>query len=287
MRAQALHPDVVVVTSSVWQTSATLVRAPGEQPESICVDSPLLPAELDALAGLAEQGGFEVSGLLATHADWDHVLGRLAFPDAALGVDERTAARLTARIGEPQRRLRDFDVDWYITRPRPLSLGELQPLPVPGRLDLGDQTIDVHDGAGHTGDGMILWLPWARVLITGDYCSPCELPSWDETGSRAAYRATLDRLARLIDDGVRWVVAGHGGPIGRDEALRVIDEDRDYLDSGTPPERGPKRKWKEQHAANLAAWDRPAEPLPTLADYALPGPPDAPPPGLDEWPSVQ
>lgn len=272
MRALSLHPDVIVVTSSVWQTSATLVRGPGEQPESICVDSPLLPVELDALAGLAERSEFDVRGLLATHADWDHLLGKLAFPEAAIGVDERSAARLQARIGEPQRRLREFDRTWYINREERLALGELQPLPVPGRLDLGDQTVDVHDGAGHTGDGLILWLEWAQVLIVGDYLSPAELPSWDETGSRAGYRAALDRLAELVP-ATRWVVAGHGGPIGREDALRLLDEDRDYLDGDDAPARGGRTATREQHAKNLAAWDRPADPLPALDHTPLPGPP--------------
>lgn len=275
MRALSLHPDVVVVTSSVWRTSATLLRGPGEQPESILVDSPVLPVELDAVRGLADQGGFAVQGLLATHADWDHVLGRLAFPDAALGLDERSAARLAGRMGEPQRRLREFDREWYVDRAQPLSLGELQPLPVPGRLELGDETIDVHDGSGHTGDGLILWVGWARTLIVGDYLSPVELPSWDETGSRDLYRAALDRLAGLVHD-ARWVVAGHGGPIGRDEALLVLDEDRDYLDGGDVPIRGSKTASAKQHESNLAAWDRPAEPLPELAPMSLPGPPAAP-----------
>ena len=46
------------------------------------------------LPAVLEQAGFPVSGLLATHGDWDHVLGRLAFPGAALGVarDDRGAA---------------------------------------------------------------------------------------------------------------------------------------------------------------------------------------------------
>ena len=272
MRALSLHPDVVVVTSSVWQTSATLVRGPGEMPESVCVDSPVLPVELDALATLAENGGFDVRGLLATHADWDHVLGKLAFPEAALGVDERSAARLTARIGEPQRRLRSFDEEWYIERPQPLRLGELQALPVPGRIDLGDQMLEAHDGAGHTGDGLMLWVPWANVLIVGDYLSPLELPSWDEHGSRAAYRHTLDHLADLVPQ-ARYVIVGHGGPIGRVEALKLLDEDRAYLESGTPPEqRGRRSTSAAQHAANLAAWDRAATPLPAYVEQALPGP---------------
>lgn len=275
MRALSLHPDVVTVTSSVWRTSATLVRGPGEQPEALLIDSPVLPVELDAIRGLAEQGGFDVQGLLATHADWDHVLGRLAFPEALLGLDERSAARLMGRMGEPQRRLREFDRDWYVDRAQPLSLGELQPLPVPGRLDLGDETIDVHDGSGHTGDGMILWLGWARTLIIGDYLSPAELPSWDASGSRELYRAALDRIVPLVHD-ARWIVAGHGGPISHDEALLVLDEDRDYLDGGDVPIRGSRAASAKQHEANLAVWDRPADPLPQLAPVSLPGPPAAP-----------
>ena len=276
MRALSLHPDVVVVTSSVWQTSATLVRGPGEQPESICIDSPILPVELDALGNLAESGAFDVRGLLATHSDWDHVLGRLAFPDAAVGLDERSAARLTARIGEPQRRLREFDAEWYLERGAPLALGELQPLPVPGRLDLGEHQVDVHDGAGHTGDGMVLWIPWAQTLIVGDYLSPVELPSWDETGSRAMYREALERLALLVPQ-ARWVVAGHGGPVGREDALRILDEDRDYLESGTPPSRGARSANRRQHETNLASWDRTATPIPALSELDLPGPPAAGP----------
>ena len=82
MRAVGLHEDVVVATSRVYQTTCTLVRSGGE---AFCIDSPILPDELEILPALAEQSGFSVVGLLATHADWDHLLGRYAFPEAQLG----------------------------------------------------------------------------------------------------------------------------------------------------------------------------------------------------------
>ena len=68
------------------------------------IDSPLFPDELEVLPAVLEQAGFPVSGLLATHGDWDHVLGRLAFPGAALGVAETTAAYLTGEPGRPAAR---------------------------------------------------------------------------------------------------------------------------------------------------------------------------------------
>src|SRR5580693_4037887 len=111
MRVVAVDPDVIVVISAIWQTTCTAVRS-GD--EGFVIDSPVLPDELDALPSLLEQAGFPVSGLLATHGDWDHLLGRMAFPETSLGTGELTAARLESSLGEPQRKLRDFDARWYI-----------------------------------------------------------------------------------------------------------------------------------------------------------------------------
>src|SRR5271167_3491716 len=113
MRAIALHEDVIVLESRVWRTTATAVRS-GD--EAFLIDSPVFPDELELLPSLFEQARFPLRGLLATHGDWDHLLGRLAFPRTALGVSETTAARLGAHPGAPQRALRDFDERHYLTR---------------------------------------------------------------------------------------------------------------------------------------------------------------------------
>ena len=135
MRVVGLHSDVLVATSRVWQTTCTIVRS-GE--ECFVIDSPVFPDELEVLPAVLEHAGFALSGLLATHADWDHLLGRLAFPGAALGVAETTAARLTAEPGAAARELRAFDDEHYVDRPAPLSLGQVQALPVPGHCEIGD-----------------------------------------------------------------------------------------------------------------------------------------------------
>src|ERR1700729_662928 len=134
MRVLAVHSDLIVVVSGFWQTTCTAVRS-GD--EGFVIDSPVLPDELDALPGLLEQARFPISGLLCTHADWDHLLGRLAFADASLGAGEASAARLQAELGQAQRELREFDDQHYVERPRPLALAGVQPLPVPGRIALG------------------------------------------------------------------------------------------------------------------------------------------------------
>src|SRR6478735_2347193 len=113
------------MTSALWQTNAIALRAGGE---AMLIDSPYFP----------------------------DVLERLVYPEASLGVAESTAMRIRSEPGEAQRKLRKADNEYYVKRERPLSLGSYQPLPVPGKLELGDAELELHPGEGHTDDGMIL-----------------------------------------------------------------------------------------------------------------------------------
>jgi glyoxylase-like metal-dependent hydrolase (beta-lactamase superfamily II) len=228
MRALALHPDVIAFVSDVWQTTCTAVRG-GD--EGFVIDSLVYPEELRALPEVLDQAGFPVSGLLATHGDWDHLLARTAFPGAALGCAESTAARLGAELGEAQRALRAFDAEHYIEGRTPLALGSLQSLPVPGRLEIGSaggHELELAPADGHTADGVAYWLPWARVLICGDYLSPVEIPMLSPGGSVAAYRATLERLAPLVAQ-AEWVIPGHGAPLDAERAADGLAQDGRYL----------------------------------------------------------
>jgi glyoxylase-like metal-dependent hydrolase (beta-lactamase superfamily II) len=234
MRAVSVHPDALVLTSRLWQVNATALRAGGE---ALLIDSPYFPDELEALPGLLVSAGFEPDGLLATHADFDHVLGRFAFPGLVLGVGETTAERLRGEPGAAQRELRDHDSEFYVSRPAPLALGQVQALPVPGRLDLGETELELHPAEGHTADGTALFARPFGLLVVGDYLSNLEIPMISPGGSLEEYRATLARLGALVEE-ADTVVPGHGSPHDRDNALRLLDEDVDYLDA---LERGEER----------------------------------------------
>ena len=250
MKVVAVHEDVLVGTSAIWQTNCLLVHG-GE--ETFLVDSPLLPEELEALSGVSEHVGWPVSGLLATHGDWDHLLGRLAFPGAALGCAETTAARLTGEPGAAARSLRAFDEQQYVSREAPLSLGQVQALPVPGTLDIGENEIELHPADGHTKDGMALLAGWAGVLVPGDYLSEVEIPTFFEAGGTlSAYRATLERLAPLVER-AESVVPGHGPVLGRDRALEILEEDLRYLDDLVPPAGRSGETQLRNHERNLAS----------------------------------
>ena len=227
MRALSVHADLIVFISRFWQTTCTAVRA-GD--EGFVIDSPVYPDELEALPGVLEQAGFPVSGLLATHADWDHLLGRIAFPEASLGCGESTARRLAAEPGAAHRELREFDEDHYVDDRPPLSLAAVQELPVPGRLALGpgNRELELHPADGHTADGTAFYIPWTGALVCGDYLSPVEIPWISPGGSAETYLATLERLRELVQRS-ETVVPGHGRPLSRADALAVLEEDVAYL----------------------------------------------------------
>jgi glyoxylase-like metal-dependent hydrolase (beta-lactamase superfamily II) len=258
MRAVAAHEDVIVCWSRVWQTTCAAIRS-GD--EALLIDSPVYPDELEVLPALMAQAGFEVKGLLVTHADWDHLLARAAFPQAPLGCAETTTARLAAEPGVAQRELREFDERHYVERPRPLSLGGVEALPVPGYCEVGERELELHPADGHTADGMAVWAPWAGVLMCGDYLSPVELPVISPGGSPEGYAATLRRLRPLVE-GAAAVVPGHGPVMGGDRAAAVLEEDEAYLtdlrERGVTAELPAGRRGAEQrrlHEANARLVD--------------------------------
>ncbi len=198
------------------------------------------------------------------------MLAPLAFPDAALGCAQSTAERLRAEPGAAQRELRDLDEELLIERPRPLSLGAVQALAVPGRCGVGDAELELHPATGHTGDGMAVWIPWARVLVSGDYLSDVEIPGlrrpeawlrsagYPPQGALDEYLATLERLRPLVE-AAEHVVPGHGTVLDREAALRVLEQDVAYLQAlrergaaAELPRRRRSKAQRELHERNVA-----------------------------------
>jgi len=280
VRARALHADALVITSSVLHLNCVLLRGAGEGPqpqgplgvidvpaggrgsagESFLIDSPVLPDELAMLPAVLEQARFPpLSGLLATHADWDHLLGPLAFPDSVLGCAQSSARRLAAEPGLAQRELRAFDEELHLERSRPLALGAPHALPVPGHLEIGRRELELHPAEGHTADGMAIWAPWAGVLVVGDYLSAIEIPMLSPGGGRSAYIATLEHLRGLVEQ-AEHVVPGHGPILDSSAALEILGQDLAYLEAlgergvaAELPRGGRSRAQRRLHERNVAA----------------------------------
>jgi glyoxylase-like metal-dependent hydrolase (beta-lactamase superfamily II) len=78
---------------------------------------------------------------------------------------------------------------------------------------------------------MAVWIPWARVLVLGDYLSDVEIPFFAEGGgAHPTYRVTLERLRPLLAE-ADYVVPGHGHALDSAAAIRVLEEDLAYLEA--------------------------------------------------------
>ena len=206
--------------SALWETSSLLLT---DGAEAVLVDPSVSRDEVARIAARARELGADVTHVLATHADWDHVCGIAAFRRATATMSEATAARLLSRAGEATTAERasangveiagEPRVDRTFTAGRAVRVGPfvLETLALPG----------------HTPDGTAFRSRELDLLAVGDHLSTIEFPFVTST---AAYRATLAALIELLRrDPPARVVPGHGPELTAPEALEIAEADLAYL----------------------------------------------------------
>ena len=235
MRVVGLHPDVVVATSAGSgrrpARSSALRRA-----RRSCVDSPVLPDELEAAArGRSSRPASRVSGLLATHAR----LGPPARPARVpgrrrSGCAETTAARLRGRAGRrPARAARVRRRALRRRARRRCRSGRSRRCRCPGKLELGDARARAAPGRGpHR----------RRHGDLGAVGAACSCAATTCRRSRSRWSAD-GRLARRLPGDARraWSRCVEQADVGRarprraarraTRALAILREDRAYLEA--------------------------------------------------------
>lgn len=224
---------LTIMQSELYMTNACIV----ETPDLVLVADPCwLPREVAALrdeAGKRIRAGRTSGGkplyALFTHSDFDHIIGCGAFPDAkAIGSAGMAERADKERIVE---QIRQFDDDYYLIRDYPVRYPTLD---VAVREDgqtfeAGGTRLTFYLAPGHTEDGLLTVVEPGGILIAGDYLSDVEFPIIDYDSR--AYRATLDKLERIIErHRIAVMVPGHGhAATERKEMKRRIDVSRRYM----------------------------------------------------------
>jgi glyoxylase-like metal-dependent hydrolase (beta-lactamase superfamily II) len=206
--------------STLWKTSSLLIAARGE---AVLVDPGISTEEVARISDRADELGVSVTHVLATHADWDHVCGIAAFPDAVVTMSELAAARVVSRYSDEGVAKRAAAHDMRIAgEPRVDQTFE------PGvALQVGPFLVETLALPGHTPDGVAYRFTELDLLVVGDHLSAVEFPFATST---AAYRATLAALIELLQrDPPTRVVPGHGPELSVAEALAIAQADLDYL----------------------------------------------------------
>ncbi len=221
--AVEIAPGVVVMTSSKYATTTTIVR---RDRSVLLVDPAWTTSELDGIVDWLAAHECTVTAGFATHAHHDHMLWHPAFGDAPRWASATSAQKAVEWHDELTAMLDDYPPDW----PNPLDgiralAGDRIPAPF-GDGPSADEPIElvVHDGhaPGHTA----LLLPERGVLLAGDMLSDIELPLPFNPDDLPAYLDALDRLAPVVRRS-RVLVPGHGHPT--ENPLARLDADRHYL----------------------------------------------------------
>jgi len=245
--------------STLYQTTTLELRRAGER---LLVDPGISPWEIEEVMAASTM---PVTQVLVTHADWDHVMGLGLLPDAQVTAGNLAAERIrsgtaraemeleAAELLVPHRALEKLHVEQEVYAPADVRMGPWRGVCRPG--------------PGHTDDGLLVSLPDEHLLVVGDYLSALEIPSVYH--SVRDYRDTLQTLVGVIErERPLYVVVGHGRPHTSEDALRIADEDLEYIEAvlahaeaGCPPDRAerialparaPGAADRNAHAANVA-----------------------------------
>jgi len=165
-------------------TNTWVLCEPGGDQAVVVDPGPDDEVHLSAVVATVESVGAYVAQTLLTHHHADHAGG---------------AGRFAAMTGSPVRALDPA-----------LRLGD-EGLAEGDAVEVGGLLLRVIETPGHTRDSICLLLEADEAVLTGDtvlgrgttVISPPD-------GRLAEYLASLSRLERLADDGVRTVLPGHG-----------------------------------------------------------------------------
>jgi glyoxylase-like metal-dependent hydrolase (beta-lactamase superfamily II) len=206
--------------SALWQTSSLLLVAGRE---AVVVDPCIAADEVARIAARASELGATVSHVVVTHADWDHVCGIAAFPDAVATMGTRTAEIVAGgtlpELIAKRAATYDLEIEGEPRVDRTLKPGASE--------QIGPFIVETIPLRGHTPDGTGYRIRQLDLLVVGDHLSAVEFPFASSTSD---YRTTLeDLIAVLRDDPPATVVPGHGPPHSAAEALRIAEADLAYL----------------------------------------------------------
>lgn len=175
---------------------------------AVVVDTGSSPTQGAAIRAAADELlGVPLIGAVVTHAHFDHYYGLAAFDDLPTYGHESLAEALHAEQVADEATDLGFEPNELRAPNRPLALARM--------IDLGDRHVEiVHFGPGHTGGDVVVIVPDADVIVTGDLFEQSAPPAMGADCHLKAWPAALDGILGLVNERT-LLVPGHGEPFDR------------------------------------------------------------------------
>ena len=229
MKIQWESSEVTVFESSLYRTTSSII---GFDTSVIIVDPNWLPNEIETLQHFVSKNHTgKKQFLLFTHSDYDHIIGYGAFPSAQVIASELFVKnKLKNKI---LNRIYDFDNEYYITRPYPISYPDVDIIITTSgqKVNIDGHEIIFFLSPGHTEDGIFTIIPTKNCWIAGDYLSNIEIPFIDFDIDE--YEQTLTSALRINEDfkNVNLLIPGHGDIANSNHSIKTrIKNDLHYIE---------------------------------------------------------
>ena len=167
--------------------------------------SPAQGAEIRAAAEVA--AGVPPVGAVVTHSHFDHYYGLAAFDDLVTYGHETLIDALEAESVATEVAELGFARDDLRPPNRPMALARM--------VDLGGRYAEiVHFGRGHTAGDLVVIVPDADVIFTGDLLEQSAPPAMGADCFLKEWPTALDGVLGLVSEHT-LLVPGHGAPVDR------------------------------------------------------------------------
>lgn len=219
MRKERVTDNVYVFTSEAYAqvTASAIVTSEG----TVVIDTLPFPREtremLDFLRAESKRG---VRYVVNTHHHADHVYGNYIFEEADIVASER-CREVMRKSGE--KNLAEAKAQTPELAEVHLRLPNVT-FPDKMTIHLGDRVIRLMPLAGHTLDGIGVYLEGDKILFSGDAVMPIPYIFW---GDRAVLQETLKQIKEM---NLENIVEGHGEVLLKGEIDETLDAAIGYLD---------------------------------------------------------
>ena len=229
MEIQFQNDHVTVFESALYRTTSSVVSWGNAV---VIIDPNWLPAEVIYIRDFVrKQYPERKQYLLFTHADYDHILGYGAFPEAEVIAGKDFVNNPLRETAIQQ--ILDFDDNYYIHRDYSIVY------PTVDRIIDAYGQVESQDGEnavffpspGHVNNGLITVFPDKNLCFAGDYLSNVEIPMVEY--SFGHYEKTLLTFQRLLDEyAIDLLITGHGDVAkGISVIQKRINDDLRYIQS--------------------------------------------------------
>ncbi len=174
----------------------------------LVVDTGSSPEQGAEIRRAAEKlAGVPVVGVLATHWHYDHLFGLAAFTDVPSYAHETVAAWLERPECREAAAGLGVEVTALTAPTETFSLAKV--------IDVGGRRVEaVHFGRGHTDGDLVVIVPDASLIFTGDLLESAGPPAFGEDCHLREWPSAVDGILGLVAEQT-VLVPGHGAPMDR------------------------------------------------------------------------